>query len=151
MLTKDRRAKEIWGDSLLTINTWLDARQKIVVLFCDIAGVTGQMNNRELPSQIKVNEYCRLLLDYASKGHFEIYEQIIGYCKGNDEQNLNLVEELYSRIKLTTETVLNFNDKYAVNATDSILESFDVDLSELGEEMESRFRCEDQLLDVMGV
>ncbi|MCK5820143.1 MAG: sigma D regulator [Psychromonas sp.] len=151
MLTKDTRAKEIWGDSLSTIKSWLDARQKIVVLFCDIAGVSGQMTNRELPDQIKVNEYCRLLLDYTSIGHFEIYEQIIGYCKGEDGKNLNFVEELYLRIKLTTETVLNFNDKYAVDATDKILQSFDVDLSDLGEVMESRFRYEDQLLDVMGL
>lgn len=149
MLANVKHAKEIWGGSLSIIDSWLNARQDIVVLYCELAGISGGKVERKLPEQSKVTEFCGLLLDYASKGHFEIYEQIIEQCKLDGEENLKLAQELYSRITTTTDTALNFNDKYAENATDQALEDFDADLSKLGEVMESRFNREDQLLEVV--
>lgn len=152
MLVKGKDAEDILDGSLSIIDDWLNARQKIMVLFCEIAGVSGdsgQLTHRQLPDQIKVNQYCGLILDYTSKGHFEIYEQIIGHCTADDEENLKLAQELYSCLKRSTDLVLNFNDKYAETATDTVLKNFDADLSELGEVMESRFKCEDKLLKVV--
>ena len=149
MLANVKHAKEIWGGSLSIVDSWLNARQDIVVLYCELAGISGGKVERKLPEQSKVTEFCGLLLDYASKGHFEIYEQIIEQCKLDGEENLKLAQELYSRITTTTDTALNFNDKYAENATDQALEDFDADLSKLGEVMESRFNREDQLLEVV--
>ncbi|MCK5819929.1 MAG: sigma D regulator, partial [Psychromonas sp.] len=117
MLANVKHAKEIWGGSLSIIDSWLNARQDIVVLYCELAGISGGKVERKLPEQSKVTEFCGLLLDYASKGHFEIYEQIIEQCKLDGEENLKLAQELYSRITTTTDTALNFNDKYAENAT----------------------------------
>ena len=149
MLAKVKHAKEVWGGSLSIIDSWLNARQDIVILYCDLAGVSANSADRKLPKQAKITEFCELLLDYASKGHFEVYEQIIDQCKLDGEENLKLAQELYSRITTTTDTALNFNDKYAENATDKALEDFDADLSKLGEVMESRFKREDQLLEVV--
>lgn len=149
MLANVKHAKEIWGGSLSIIDNWLNARQEIVVLYCELAGISGGKVERKLPEQSKVTEFCGLLLDYASKGHFEIYEQIIEQSKLDGEENLKLAQELYSHITTTTDTALNFNDKYAENATDQALEDFDADLSKLGEVMESRFKREDQLLEVV--
>lgn len=149
MLANVKQAKEVWGGSLLIIDSWLNARQDIVVLYCELAGISSQKMARNLPEQGKITEFCGQLLDYASKGHFEIYEQIIEQCKLDGEENLKLAQELYSRITTTTDTALNFNDKYAENATVQALKDFDVDLSKLGEIMESRFKREDQLLEVV--
>ena len=149
MLANVKHAKEIWGGSLSIIDSWLNARQDIVVLYCELAGVSGPKMERELPEQSKITEFCGQLLDYASKGHFEIYEQIINQSKLDGKENLKLAQELYSGITTTTDTALNFNDKYAENATDQALEEFDADLSKLGEVMESRFKREDQLLEVV--
>jgi len=150
MLTKLEQAKEEWGGTLSIIDNWLEARQECVVLYCQLAGLPPYQNKvRSLPEQAKITQFCELLLDYASRGHFEIYEQIIAQCKLDGEENLKIAQELYSRITKTTDTALNFNDKYAEKASEQALLNFDKDLSELGQIMESRFEREDQLLEVV--
>lgn len=150
MLTKLEQAKQEWGGTLAIIDKWLEARQKCIVLYCQLAGLPPyQTEEHSLPEQAKITKFCQLLLDYASKGHFEVYEQIIAQCKLDGEENLKIAQELYSRITKTTDTALNFNDKYAENASDKTLLDFDKDLSELGQIMESRFNREDQLLEVV--
>jgi regulator of sigma D len=150
MLTKLEQAKEEWGGTLTIIDTWLEARQECVVLYCQLAGLPPyQQEIRSLPDQANITKFCQILLDYASTGHFEVYEQIIAQCNFDGEENLKIAQELYSRITKTTDTALNFNDKYAENASDKALLDFDKDLSELGQIMESRFEREDQLLEVV--
>lgn len=150
MLTKLEQAKEEWGGTLSIIDNWLEERQNLVVLYCELAGLPPyQQKINGLPEQEKITEFCQRLLDYASTGHFEIYEQIIAQSKLDGENNLKIAQELYSRITTTTDTALNFNDKYAESASDTDLLDFDKDLSELGQIMESRFEREDQLLEVV--
>ena len=150
MLTRLKQAKQEWGGTLTVIDNWLENRQKLVVLYCELAGLPPyQTEIRTLPPQEKITLFCQMLLDYASTGHFEIYEQIILQCKLDEENNLKLAQTLYSRITQTTDTALNFNDKYAESASNKALLNFDKDLSELGQVMESRFEREDQLLAVV--
>lgn len=150
MLTKLEQAKEEWGGTLTVIDNWLEERQALVVLYCELAGLPPyQQVTRSLPDQQKITKFCQILLDYASTGHFEVYEQIILQCKLDGPENLGIAQELYSRITTTTDTALNFNDKYAESATDKALLDFDRDLSELGQIMEGRFEREDQLLEVV--
>jgi len=150
MLTKLAQAKEEWGGTLSVLDKWLDSRQKIVILYCQLAGLPPyQKEKRGLPEQPIITQFCESLLDYASTGHFEVYEQIIETSKLHGEENLKIAQELYSRINTTTDTALNFNDNYADNATEQKLLNFDNDLSELGQVMESRFEREDQLLEII--
>ncbi|MEH6452439.1 MAG: sigma D regulator [Psychromonas sp.] len=150
MLTKLEQAKEEWGGTLSVIDRWLEARQKLVIIYCELAGLPPyQTETRSLPEQKKITQFCQMLLDYASTGHFEVYEQIIAQCKMDGEENLKIAQELYSRITNTTDTALNFNDKYAEAPTEQDLVDFDRDLSELGQVMEGRFEREDQLLQVV--
>jgi regulator of sigma D len=150
MLTKLEQAKEVWGGTLPIIDNWLEARQECVILYCQLAGLPPyQQETRSLPEQDNITKFCQILLDYASTGHFEVYEQIIAQCKVDGEENLKIAQELYSRITKTTDTALNFNDKYAENASDKALLDFDKDLSKLGQVMEDRFEREDQLLEVV--
>jgi len=150
MLTKLEQAKQEWGGTLAIIDNWLEARQQCVVLYCELAGLPPyQVEEGGLPEQVKITKFCQLLLDYASRGHFEIYEQIIAQCKLDGEENLKIAQDLYSKITQTTDIALNFNDKYAEANSDQALQDFDLDLSELGIIMESRFKREDQLLEVV--
>jgi regulator of sigma D len=150
MLTKLEQAKEEWGGRLSVIDNWLEERQHLVVAYCELAGLPPyQKTNHSLPAQEKITHFCQLLLDYASTGHFEVYEQIIAQCKLDGENNLKIAQELYSRITTTTDAALNFNDKYAESANDQALLDFDRDLSNLGQAMEARFEREDQLLEVV--
>jgi regulator of sigma D len=150
MLTKLEQAKKEWGGTLTIIDTWLEARQECIVLYCQLAGLPPyQQEVHSLPKPANITKFCQILLDYASRGHFEIYEQIIAQCKLDGEENLKIAQELYARITKTTDIALNFNDKYAENATDKALQDFDKDLSALGQIMECRFEREDQLLEVL--
>ena len=150
MLTKLAKARKEWGGTLSIIDDWLENRQKLVVLYCELAGLPPyKRENHYLPAQNKITEFCHMLLDYASTGHFEIYEQIILQCKLDDEESIKVAQDLYSRITATTETALNFNDKYVDSASNEALLDFDKDLSELGQVMESRFEREDLLLAVV--
>ncbi|MDN2663359.1 sigma D regulator [Psychromonas sp. 14N.309.X.WAT.B.A12] len=150
MLKKLKQAKEEWGGTLSILDNWLDERQILVILYCKLAGLPPyQQEKRSLPEQAVITEFCQVLLDYASTGHFEIYEQIIEKSKLDGEENLKVAQELYSKINSTTDTALNFNDTYAENASDQTLLNFDRDLSELGQVMESRFEREDKLLEVV--
>ncbi len=150
MLTKLEQAKEEWGGRLSVIDNWLDERQNLVVAYCELAGLPPyQKTKHSLPAQEKITRFCQLLLDYASTGHFEVYEQIISQCKLDGDNNLKIAQELYSRITTTTDTALNFNDKYAECASDQALLDFDTDLSHLGQIMEARFEREDKLLEIV--
>jgi regulator of sigma D len=150
MLTKLAHAKEEWGGTLSVLDNWLDNRQKLVILYCELAGLPPyQREKRSLPKQELITQFCELLLDYASTGHFEVYQQIIETSKLHGEENLKIAQELYSKINTTTDTALNFNDNYADHASDQKLLNFDADLSELGQVMESRFEREDQLLELI--
>ena len=150
MLTKIKQAKEEWGGRLSVLDNWLEARQNLVILYCELAGLPPyQQEKRGLPEQSLITCFCQQLLDYASIGHFEVYEQIIEKSKLDGENNLKVAQDLYSRITTTTDVALNFNDKYAENSSEQTLLSFDKDLSELGQIMESRFEREDQLLEVV--
>ena len=150
MLTRLEQAKEEWGGTLSVIDNWLEARQNLVILYCELAGLPPyQKETRSLPQQTKITQFCQMLLDYASTEHFEVYEQIIAQCKLDGEENLKIAQALYSRITNTTDTALNFNDKYAESANEQALLDFDRDLSELGQVMEGRFEREDQLLQVV--
>lgn len=150
MLTRLEQAKEEWGGTLSVIDNWLEERQNLVVLYCELAGLPPyQQKTRSLPSQQKITHFCQILLDYASKGHFEVYEQIILQCKLDGKSNLKIAQELYSRITTSTDIALDFNDKYAESDNEQNLLDFDKNLSELGQAMESRFEREDQLLAVV--
>ena len=150
MLTKLKQAREEWGGTLSIIDNWLEARQSLIVLYCELAGLPPyQKETRTIPTQEKITEFCQMMLDYASTGHFEIYEQIIHQCKFDGQNNLKIAQELYSHINTTTDTALNFNDKYADSIDGKTLAEFDKDLSELGQIIEERFGREDQLLEVV--
>jgi regulator of sigma D len=87
------------------------------------------------------------LVDYASAGHFEVYDQLIKEGKDfGDKVGLSQAAELYEVIDLTTEALLDFNDKY--QETDD-LGHLVKDLSEIGQHLETRFTAEDQMIEVL--
>ena len=150
MLVNLEKAKNEWGGTLTIIDNWLAERQHCVVLYCQLAGLPPyQQEANRLPEQSLITTFCSSLLNYASKGHFEVYEEIIAQCKLDGKENLKIAQQLYSRITKTTDTALNFNEKYSDAATELDLLDFDADLSELGQVMESRFEREDQLLEIV--
>jgi len=63
-----------------------------------------------------------------------------------DSEGLEAADRLFQTIDATTEIILDFNDKYL--ETDD-LKTLAVDLSRLGESLESRLAAEDQMIKVL--
>ena len=147
MLTKLEQAKQEWGGASHIIDNWLNDRQKVLVEYCELAGLPPYSKEKQtLPSTEQVQSFCQSLVDYMSTGHFEVYDQVVSECESHGAASAKLAQELYPKIFKTTDTSLEFNDKYAEAFDDDAAVDFDYDLSKLGQVMEQRFELEDQLL-----
>jgi regulator of sigma D len=144
MLTRLEQAQAQWGGASQDIDNWLIDRKELLISYCQLAGLPPydkEMNSKGLPSSEALQNFCQLLVDYVSTGHFEIYEQLTQDC--DDEAQ---AAEYISGIADNTDMALDFNDHYAVTSPTDTLADFDQHLSQLGQSMEHRFEIEDKLL-----
>lgn len=150
MLRKLEKAEQKWGGSNKLIDQWLKNRRKLLVHYCQIAGLPPYgKSEKSLPSFEQVKIFCDLLVDYVSEGHFEIYDNVINACGEYGESSKTLAQQMLPQITPTTNIALDFNDKYAETQDDQVFSQLDKDLSELAQNMENRFELEDALLDVL--
>lgn len=147
MLESCKNAKERWGGVHDAIDRWLNERQEMLVLFFSIRGL-DEFSIDETPLQLKVQKFCQILMDYASAGHFEIYEQLIKEAQEFDDGGVELYNKLYPRIEKTTAIAVDFNDTFASEEDfDNNFKLLKPKLSELGEALEQRFQLEDELIE----
>jgi len=146
MLEKCHNAQERWGGVSDIIDQWLEQRQQLIrTLFslsdCEI----GQPLNTQLTL------FCDLLMDYLSSGHFEVYEQLLREGSDFADGSVDRVQELFPKIQPTTDTALDFNDRYGIFEQPTLrdIRDFVEDLSQLGEVLEDRFELEDQLIETL--
>jgi len=125
------------------VDNWLNERNQLIVLYCKLSGFRNQ---QQLPDSFELNQFCDILIDYVSAGHFEVYEKIVGACETNGSDSIELLQELYPEITETTDIVVNFNDKYSQFSDAAALTSLDRDLSTLGEAIAKRVELEDNLI-----
>lgn len=145
MLENCKTAKERWGGVSEIIDRWLEERQEMLVQYCALSGLDQDLS--ELQRGEKLRSFCQILVDYVSAGHFEVYDQLIKEGREFDDADaLQEAGKLYDTIDVTTERLLDFNDKYL--ETDDI-SSLTADLSQLGEALEVRFSAEDRLISVL--
>ncbi len=143
MLDNCQSALERWGGVNTIIDRWLLERKQLLVKFCALT----EANQDEQTQAKTVEELCQLMVDYVSAGHFEVYDQLIKEGQDfNDEAGLQKAAKLYKIVDDTTEQLLDFNDKY--QETDD-LSTLALDLSLLGEQIETRFEAEDQMIAVL--
>jgi len=146
MLENCNSARERWGGVSDLIDRWLQDRQSLLVLFCNLsAQKDGDIESEE--SQSNLRTFCQLLVDYVSAGHFEIYEQLINEgMEFDDQEGLKKAKSHYRTVDQTTESILDFNDKY--QETDDLTTIIE-DLSTLGENLETRFEGEDSMIEIL--
>jgi regulator of sigma D len=128
------------------IEELLEERRQVWSLYCAIAGMKPFSGDQPLRS--KIQEFCQLLIDYISLGHFGIYQRIID---GTERRRkvLEVAENIYPRIAETTDAAVDFNDKYEALTEDALRVHLEDDLSKLGEELAVRIELEDQLISSM--
>lgn len=125
------------------IERLLGARQEILVMFCQLAGMEAQ-HEHEGEEQL-LQRFCELLVDYSAFAHFEIYERIID---GRERRSrvVDAAREVYPRIAEATEVAVAFNDKYDANEHELDMDRLAEDLSQLGEELAVRIEMEDRIV-----
>lgn len=146
MLENCKTLQERWGGVNEIIDRWLQRRQKLLVGYCDLSNVPAfDGENPQHGDQLKT--FCEYLVDYISAGHFEVYQQLMEEGRAfDDKPALNEASEMLTRIHDTTQSVLDFNDKYL--ETDD-LATLGADLSGLGELLAARFEIEDRMIEVL--
>jgi regulator of sigma D len=149
MLENCKTNEEHWDGVNNLIDQWLKERQQLIILYCSLTGVNKKRPNTQQAIK-KLNQFCQILLDYVSAGHFEIYGELLAEAENFKDGSEVLANRLYPLITDTTEEALQFNDKYDTDEhCEKALGSMAEDLSKLGEILVNRFEWEDQLIQTM--
>jgi regulator of sigma D len=141
--------EERWSGVNDLIERWLQERQFLIVQYCAVSGV-HEFSPKSPRSQLRLQKFCQLLVDYVSAGHFEVYYELIREAEAFDDGTAETAATIFPRISSSTEYALGFNDKYgeANNDPNEIIITLPKSLSALGETLASRFELEDQLIEM---
>lgn len=145
MLEGCKNARERWGGVHKLIDNWLNARQELIVQYCDL--LSGKPFDSDHSFGQQVQNFCQNMMDYCSAGHFEIYEQLILEAKEFADGGLELARQLVPQLDTLTGRCVDFNDTYDKYASVEQLAEFPAALSAIGEVLEDRFELEDQLIE----
>lgn len=140
MLESCQNAQERWGGVHKLIDSWLKARHELVRAF-DALGAKPEAltENRKL-----LQEFCGVLMDYVSAGHFGVYDQLTKEAQAfGDDRGLELADTIYPRLEAITKKLVAFND--LCDAGKCVIEKF----QELGGLLHERFELEDCLIEVL--
>ncbi len=140
-VTKERRSHS--SDLVAKL---INERTEMLATFCRLAGIEPYTADK--PVQKLLQEFCQILVDYVAAGHFALYERIVEGKERRKEVS-DLAAQIYSRIADTTDSALDFNDKYDCEDHCTMLDELGTDLSQLGEELAVRIELEDKLLNAM--
>lgn len=143
MLESCRNAQERWGGVHQLIDRWLQERHELIKVFVGLHIGETQITRPAL------QQFCQLLLDYVSAGHFEIYEQLLEEAHSfGDVRGLELARQIYPRIEAITDVAVAFNDRCDTGdcAGDPGLQD---ELKRLGSLLHERFELEDCLIEVL--
>ena len=146
MLEKCRNAQERWGGVSEIIDNWLEERQQLISLFVALP----QQNVHEGLTE-RIQEFCQVMMDYISSGHFEVYEQLLKEGSEFNDGSLEKAQELFPRIQTSTDAALDFNDDYSAfdGQTLQDIRELSTQLSTLGEALEERFALEDAMIEIL--
>lgn len=146
MLENLEKLKLHWGGVSDIVDRWLEERRDLLVKYCTLIEI-HDFDSSNTSHGEKLKDFCEVMVDYVSVGHFEVYQELVKEAQAfSDKNGLRIGADLMDRIQPSTEAVLDFNDKYL--ATDD-LDSLAVDLSNVGEILELRFECEDKMIEVL--
>ena len=146
MLESCSNALERFNGVHKLIDNWLHERSELVKAY-EAVKVEQMSSNPKRKTQ---REFCQILVDYVSAGHFEIYQQLNDEAKAfNDERGLELANTLYPRIDAITEAALAFNDQCDGKDHRPDCEKLAASFQALGALLHERFELEDCLIEVL--
>lgn len=133
------------GQTDQIIDQWLQERQELLVLLYRLLKIKPFDNEALASEQEVLQEFCEILVDYVSAGHFEVFEKIAEANENSQSDQLGLDRELLVKILQTTVPAMDFSNQYA-QPNNIQLDTLEKDLSRLGEQLASRMDLEDKLI-----
>jgi regulator of sigma D len=100
------------------------------------------------PLETRLREFCQVLVDYISLGHFEMYPRLTDVPERRARVQA-LANTLYPKFMEAMDAAIEFNDKYESLTGATLGETLEPDLSLLGSALTARFELEDQLIAAM--
>ncbi|MCI0506609.1 MAG: sigma D regulator [Gammaproteobacteria bacterium] len=128
------------------IGTLVESRTDTLALLSELA--SRQPFKPEHDTQLLLQNFCESLIDYTASAHFQLYRHI----DENKERRIavrDVAEQIYPRIAETTQSFLDFNDKYDCEDHCDNMTELAHDLSKLGELLADRIDLEDKLIAVL--
>lgn len=131
------------------IQKLVDHRTQMLALYGELAAhrpYTAEGKNEYIVSLLQ--RFCQALIDYTADAHFRLYR----FVDNNKERRTSVVDvakDVYPHIENSTQTILDFNDKYDSDDNCKELSNLESDLSKLGETLADRIEHEDRLVEVL--
>ena len=155
LLTTLEQTKQVSKGQLKWIDDMILARENLIKSYFILLSATKEQletdddnadNSYEL--QHALSNFCELLIDYLTRGHFLVYPNILTIMEHVSSKRLIIARRLIPRVNATTEPLLEFNDKYAdlINLNDEIIKNLLNNLGKVGEILEIRFKHEDRMV-----
>ena len=121
------------------VRRWLRGRQSIIVELVGLTQEVGTAAPGDESLRLRLQRFCADVVDYVSAGHFEIYS-----CLVDTAEAAALFARLRTKLQLTTDRVLAFNDRIARKRPD--LARLRQLLADVGIALEERLALEDRLI-----
>ena len=100
------------------------------------------------PLETRLREFCQVLVDYISLGHFEMYPRLTDVPERRARVQA-LANTLYPKFMEATDAAIEFNDRYESLTGSALSHRLETDLELLGAALTARFELEDQLIAAM--
>lgn len=146
MVAQNEALQDRRSQSYREIDTVVRSRNDTLSLYSRLASSRPFNNNTKIRKLLQ--KFCQNLVDYTASAHFVLY-RYIDEKKERRKPILEVAGQIYPHILESTQSILDFNDKYDCGDHCETLDKLDHDLSKLGEILASRIEREDQLIDVM--
>ncbi len=128
------------------VNELLGERQQMWALYCKVAGLEPFSQDKPVDALLK--DFCQVLVDYISLGHFGLYQKIMS-GEERRQKVVEVAEQIYPRMSEVADKAIDFNDM-VVSSNGSIpSKKLSDELSHLGEELAARIELEDKLLETI--
>ena len=127
------------------VNKLLLSRQESLVLFNKLAALKPFTPAASVYHLLR--RFRQSLVDYLALGPFEVYEALENQPTDSPyRQARQLARQLYARIARTTQTALDFHDRYEGDEFEPELSGLNEELSRLGESLATRIELEDRIV-----
>ena len=124
----------------------LAERQQMWALYCKVAGLEPFTPDKPVNALLK--DFCQVLVDYISLGHFGLYEKIMS-GEERRQKVIEVAERIYPEMNDVAARAVEFNDMVSSNLGVIPMKKLSDELSYLGEGLATRIELEDQLLETI--